>query len=91
VRRWLVILLGLLALIAVLYVFVSPAVDLDPTTTRAWQIALLLLCAPAFLCHVLAGRCTVQRRKRRECFVYFALSPHGSTRQALELDCSRLC
>jgi hypothetical protein len=57
VRRWLFILLAVLALIAVLYVFISPAVDLDPVTTRAWQIALLLLCGLAYWGRLLTQGC----------------------------------
>lgn len=89
-RRWLFTLLAVLALIAVLYVFISPAVDLDPVTTRAWQIALLLLCGLAYWSRFLTQRCKPAWKLRTvpPCLTQTApLYPPPK----LALLCSRVC
>lgn len=54
-RGWLFAIIALLLLMAVLYVCISPAVDLDPTITRAWQLAILLISSLAYLGRIVIG------------------------------------
>ena len=52
--------MAVVALVAVLYVTISPAVDLDPTVTRASRLAALILFALAWLAQVVIHICRVQ-------------------------------
>jgi hypothetical protein len=90
VRRLLVACVALLLLMAVLYVFASPAVDLDPTITRAWQLAFLLLCALAYLAKIIA---TAPRPLRlAECSSCRANAPPAvPLSPGRNLHCSWLC
>lgn len=91
-RRWLFAIIALVLLIAVTYVFVSPAVDLDPTVTRAWQLAALLICSLAYLGRMIvalvflwgAGTLTV-------CYAGLDTSPPPFARLSPALLCSCLC
>lgn len=90
-RRWLFAIVALLLLMAVLYITISPAVDLDPTITRAWQLACLLICALAYWgrvqVHLLRGT-PLQACKSP---ARVPLGPPASSPTGSQLDCSRLC
>lgn len=92
VRRLLFAFIALLVLVAVLCVFVSPAVDLDPTVTRAWQLAFLLICALAYL-----GRVLLAADVMTEAFRFlqwpccFADGPPCPVACRLQRNCSLLC
>jgi len=89
VRRWLFIVLAVVALTAILYVTISPDVDLDPTVNRAWQRALLLLCLFAWLAKLSIRFSTIT------CLWRFphspALNPPVAGRSGRSSDCSLLC
>ena len=81
-----------MVLAAVLYVCISPAVDLDPTVTRAWQLALLLICSLAYLGRILIGLIPASPVfKFTECFSGLDASPPACSRTDSALLCSRLC
>ena len=93
VRRLLFAFIALLLVAAVLYVVVSPSVDLDPTTTRSWQLAFLLLCALAYLGHVLTGSVVLTHTTHLLSWpARFAIGP-PSPRSSCDCErtCSRLC
>ncbi len=71
--------------IAVLWVCVSPVLNLAPTANRAWMAALLLVILPATLAFILAA---LLRRARVE---FFPQPPVWQPVGLVDLNCSRLC
>lgn len=92
VRRWLFAIVALLVLIAVLYVCISPAIDLDPTITRAWQLAILLISSLAYFGRALVGLMpALPAGKFTECFSGLDAGPPAFGHTSAVLLCPRLC
>lgn len=78
-----------LLLLAVLIVFISPAVDLEPSALKALHIATVFFAALALAGTVVAVGDHVVLQWFVEAFA--AHSPPVWTESILDLDCSRLC
>lgn len=92
VRRLLFAIIALMVLMAILYVCISPAVDLDPTVTRAWRLAALLICSLAYFGRILVGSIpALPACKFTEWFTGLDAGPPAFARASSVLLCSRLC
>jgi hypothetical protein len=92
VRHWLFAIIALLVLIAVLYVCISPTVDLDPTITRAWQLAALLICSLVYFGRILVGLMSaLPGYKFAKWFSGWDAGPPVFAQTSAALLCSRLC
>jgi hypothetical protein len=91
VRSWLFAVIGLLVCAAVLYVCLCPAVDLDPTITRAYRLAMLLLIALAYLGQVLAGVLAATPYSTPRQWTASPTGPPPGGSPCTGLDCSHLC
>ena len=92
VRRWLFVIVALVLVIAVAYICISPAVDLDPTITRAWQRAALLLYALACMAQVIVAAVYAPRMflsGEDVSFLPRGILPPEPPNSVL--NCSRLC
>ena len=81
--------IALVLLLAVIVIFVSPAVNLEPTALRALQVASMLFAALALAGTVLAYGANLLAR-----YVDTAFSFHpvlSRTDDIIDLNCTRLC
>jgi hypothetical protein len=92
VRRWLFAIVAFVLALAVCLIFVSPAVDLDPTTMRASQQAALLFFGLAFLATVVVGSTSGSFWLRfRGWSPGLAATSFRHPPSVLDFSCSRLC
>ena len=82
-------LVAFLLLLAVLIVFISPAVDLEPSALKALHMATLLFAALALAGTVLALGDQIVLERFVDALAFH--SPPHPTESLLDLECSRLC
>ena len=80
--------LALVALLAVIVVFIAPSVDLEPGALRAWQAACAIFLAMALSSRAFAARhqTCASRQSSQFCFLY-----NLSNRAPLQFSCILLC
>jgi hypothetical protein len=79
--------IALIVMAAILFVFIAPSVDLDPTALRAWQAACAIFLALATICRVV----TTPLPRLEFAAPIVPLSKSSGARSTIQLNSVLLC